>query len=128
MTALEFDLIHLPTFYGGAIYFDGADAAAVIDRWRDWSAELPEQATTSFVIFQLPPLPEVPPPLAGRMTLGVRFLWTGDPDEGARLLDQIRAVAPVILDDADAAALHRRSTRCTPTRSTRCRSSTRRSC
>jgi hypothetical protein len=100
VTALEFDLIHLPTFYGGAIYFDGADAAAVIDRWRGWADDLPEVGTTSFVIFQLPPMPEVPPPLAGRMTLGIRFLWAGDPDEGARLLDQIRAVAPVILDDA----------------------------
>ncbi len=34
------------------------------------------------------------------MTLGVRFLWTGDAAEGARLLDEICAVAPVILDDA----------------------------
>jgi FAD/FMN-containing dehydrogenase len=100
ITAVEFDLVHQPAFYGGAIYFDGADAPAVIDFWRHWSAELPEQGTTSFVFFQLPPLPMVPPPLAGRLTLGVRFLWTGDADEGRRLLDQLRAVAPVILDDA----------------------------
>ncbi len=100
VTAMEFDLVHLPTFYGGAIYFDGADAAAVIDRWRGWADELPEQGTTSFVLFQLPELPDVPPPLAGRMTLGVRLLWTGEAEEGARLLDQLRAVAPVILDDA----------------------------
>jgi hypothetical protein len=100
VTAIEFDLIHLPTFYGGAIYFDGADAAAVVDRWRGWADDLPELGTTSFVLFQLPQLAEIPPPLAGRMTLGVRFVWTGDPAEGARLLDRIRAVAPVILDDA----------------------------
>jgi FAD/FMN-containing dehydrogenase len=100
VTALEFDLVHLPTFYGGAVYFDGDDAAAVIDRWRGWADALPELGTTSFVLFQLPPMPMVPPQLAGRMTLGVRFVWTGDPAEGARLLDQVRAVAPVILDDA----------------------------
>ena len=100
VTAIEFDLIHMPEFYGGAVYFDAADAAAVIDRWRGWADELPEQATTSFVLFQLPAMPDVPPPLAGRMTLGVRFVWTGQPEEGARLLNQIRAVAPVILDDA----------------------------
>lgn len=100
VTALEFDLIHLPEFYGGAIYFDGADAAAVIDRWRGWADALPEQGTTSFVLFQLPPVPEVPPQLAGRMTLGVRFVWTAQPEEGARLLDEIRRIAPVILDDA----------------------------
>ena len=100
VTAVEFDLIHQPTFYGGAIYFDGVDAARVIEKWRGWSEALPEQATTSFVLFQLPPLPEIPPPLAGRMTIGVRFLWTGEPEEGARLLNELRAVAPVILDDA----------------------------
>ena len=100
VTAIEFDLIPMPTFYGGAVYFDAADAAAVIDRWRGWADDLPEQATTSFVLFQLPPLPEVPPPLAGRMSLGIRFLWTGEPAEGARLLDEIRNLAPVILDDA----------------------------
>lgn len=100
VTAMEFELVRMPEFYGGAVYFDGADAAAVVDRWRGWSDALPEEGTTSFVLFQLPPLPEVPPPLAGRMTLGVRFLWTGEPEEGARLLDEIRAVAPVILDDA----------------------------
>jgi len=100
VTAVEFDLIHLPEFYGGAVYFDGADAAAVIDRWRGWADALPEQGTTSFVIFQLPPLPDVPPPLAGRISLGVRFVWTGSPQEGARLLDEIRSVAPVLLDDA----------------------------
>jgi FAD/FMN-containing dehydrogenase len=101
VTAVEFDLVHLPAFYGGAVYFDGADATRVIDRWRSWSDALPEQATTSFALFQLPPLPFVPPQLAGRMTLGVRFVWTGEPRHGARLLDEIRSVAPVILDDAN---------------------------
>jgi hypothetical protein len=99
VTAVEFDLVRLPRFYGGALYFDGADAAAVIERWRGWSAALPEAATTSFVLFRLPPIPGVPPVLAGRLTIAVRFLWTGEPAEGARLLDDLRAVAPVVLDD-----------------------------
>jgi FAD/FMN-containing dehydrogenase len=100
VTAVEIDLLPLSEFYGGALFFDGADAGAVIDAWRTWSAFLPEQATTSFAILQLPPLPGVPPQLAGRMTLSVRFLWTGDATEGARLLDQLRAVATPIIDDA----------------------------
>ena len=100
VTAAEFDLLPIATFYGGAVYFDGQDIPAVIDRWRSWSKALPEQATTSFVILQLPDSPDMPPPLAGRTTIGVRFLWVGDAEQGARLLDQIRAVAPVVLDDA----------------------------
>ncbi|HRD63797.1 MAG TPA: FAD-binding oxidoreductase, partial [Nocardioides sp.] len=100
VTAVEFDLIHLPTFYGGAIYFDADDAATVIARWRDWSARLPEEATTSFALFQLPAMPGVPEPLAGKMTLAIRFAWTGASESGRALLDQLRGVAPVILDDA----------------------------
>jgi hypothetical protein len=99
VTAVEFDLVEMATFYGGALYFDGDDAAAVIDAWRSWSAALPEQATTSFALLQLPPMPMVPPPpLAGRLTLALRFLWTGDAQEGQALLDQMR-VAPVLIDD-----------------------------
>jgi FAD/FMN-containing dehydrogenase len=100
VTAVEFDMVHLPTFYGGAVYFDSRDAARVIERWRHWSPAVPEEGTTSFAIFQLPEMPEIPPQLAGRMTLGVRFAWTGDPEEGRRLLDEIRSVAPAVLDDA----------------------------
>ena len=70
VTAVEFDLVRQPTFYGGAVWFDGDDAATVIERWLHWSEELPELGTTSFALFQLPAMPGVPPELAGRMTLG----------------------------------------------------------
>ena len=85
VTAIEFDLVHQPRFYGGALWFDGEHAATVIDRWRAWSAELPEAATTSFALFQLPDMPGVPPQLAGRLTLSVRYVWTADAEEGAEL-------------------------------------------
>lgn len=99
VTAIEFDLVHQPMFYGGSLWFDGADAPAVIDRWRAWSETLPELGTTSFALFQLPELPDVPPPLAGRLTLSVRFVWTGDAAEGVRRFAPMRAAAPVVLDD-----------------------------
>ena len=41
VTAIEFDLVHQPMFYGGSLWFDGADAATVIERWRDWSDRPP---------------------------------------------------------------------------------------
>ena len=98
VTAMEFDLVELPQFYGGALFFDGADAEVVLETWRTWCAGLPEQATTSVAVLQLPPLPGVPPPLAGRTTVSVRFTWTGDPAEGERLLAPVRAAAPTVLD------------------------------
>ena len=99
ITAIEFDLVHQPRFYGGSLWFDGADAPVVIDAWRAWSAELPEAGTTSFALFQLPDMEGVPPMLAGRLTLSVRYVWTGAADEGERWFAAMRAAAPVILDD-----------------------------
>jgi FAD/FMN-containing dehydrogenase len=99
VTAIEFDLVHQPRFYGGSLWFDGTDAAAVIEAWRVWSEELPEEGTTSFALFQLPDMEGVPPMLAGRLTLSVRFVWTGSAAEGERWFAAMRAAAPVILDD-----------------------------
>ena len=99
ITAIEFDLVHQPTFYGGSLWFDGEHAATVVERWREWSAELPELGTTSFALFQLPDMPEVPPQLAGRLTLSVRYVWTGDNAEGEGWFAPMRDAAPVLLDD-----------------------------
>lgn len=99
VTAVEFDLVRQPTFYGGSLWFDAADAATVIERWRYWSSGLPEAGTTSFALFQLPAMPGVPPQLADRLTLSVRYVWTGDPVEGERRFQVLRQAAPVLLDD-----------------------------
>ena len=99
VTAIEFDLVHQPSFYGGSLWFDGKDAAAVVERWRTWSGALPELGTTSFALFQLPEMPGVPPQLAGRLTLSVRYVWTGESDEGESWFAPMRAAAPVLLDD-----------------------------
>lgn len=99
VTAIEFDLVHQPDFYGGALWFDGAHAALVLENWRTWSAALPDAGTTSVAFFQLPPLDGVPEPLAGRLTVSVRYVWTGTAEEGERRFAEMRAAAPVLLDD-----------------------------
>ena len=98
VTAVEFELVEQPRFYGGALYFAGEDAHAVVERWRTWSQTLPVAGTTSLAFLQLPPLPFVPPPLAGRFTVAVRYLWTGDADSGEAQLSGLRSAAPAVLD------------------------------
>ncbi|GGC18343.1 FAD-binding oxidoreductase [Cellulomonas carbonis] len=98
VTAVEMDLVPLGRFLGGALWFDGADAAAVLHTWRTWSADLPEAATTSVALVQLPPMPGVPEPLAGRLTVSVRFVWTGDPADGEQRLAPMRGAAAPLID------------------------------
>lgn len=98
VTAVEIEMPAIAEFYGGALYFDGAEASAVLHAWRAWSATLPETANTSIAIQQLPPLPGVPEPLAGRMTVAVRYTAVGDLAEGERLLAPMRAPATPLID------------------------------
>lgn len=51
------------------------------------------------MLFQLPAMPGVPLQLADRLTLSIRYLWTGDASDGERWFTAMRAAAPVILDD-----------------------------
>ncbi len=98
VTAVEIDLLPVAEIYGGAVFFDGSDAAAVLHAWRSWTADLPEHANTSVALLQLPPLPSVPPPLAGRLTVAVRFTSTAGAAEAAALLAPIRSVATPLID------------------------------
>jgi hypothetical protein len=98
VTAVEFGLVRQPRFYGGALWFAAEHAPEVLRAWSDWSAALPEAGTTSFAVVRLPPMPGVPEMLAGRTTLAVRFLWTGDEAAGAAALAPLRSAAPVLLD------------------------------
>jgi hypothetical protein len=101
VTAVEIELVQLAGFYGGAIYFDAEDAAQagrILHAWRAWSLSLPEPANTSVCIFQLPPLPIIPPELAGRMTIGIRYASTASAAEAADLLTPVRALGTPLLD------------------------------
>lgn len=101
ITEAVIDLPAIAEIYGGAAYFDGADAAAVIRAWREWAAGLPDEASTSIALLNLPPLPGVPPMLAGRLTVAVRYASVADPDAAAAAFAPIRAAAPPLLDAVD---------------------------
>jgi hypothetical protein len=98
VTAVEIELLPIAEFYGGAIYFDGDHAADVLHEWHRWTADLPDSANTSICIQQLPALPGIPEPLAGRMTVAVRYTAVGDFEEAQRLLQPMRDVAPSLID------------------------------
>lgn len=98
VTGVELELVRQPEVYAGALWFDAPDVRAVVRTWAAWSRLLPDQGTTSIAVMRLPALPGVPPMLADRTTLSVRFAWTGDPAEGEELLRAIRSVAAPLVD------------------------------
>ncbi len=78
VTAVELDLLAAGPRSGGQLRWAASDAARVLDAWRAWSATLPAQAGTSFLLSR---------PGQGECGVAVRFAWAGDTDDGVGVLD-----------------------------------------
>jgi hypothetical protein len=99
VTEAVIDLFPLRTLFAGGLFFDGGLARGVLSTFADWSATLPEEATTSVAILRLPPLPEIPEPLRGRTVLHVRLaVVTEDAGVAERIAAPMRAAGPRIID------------------------------
>jgi FAD/FMN-containing dehydrogenase len=96
VTEIEFDLVPVAGFFGGAVIFPGEAAADVLHAWRAWAPTLPEESGTSVALLNLPPDPRLPEPLRGRSVVALRFTHLGE--GGADLLAPMRAVAEPIMD------------------------------
>jgi len=98
VTSVEFDLMPVTGYYGGAIYFAGTDAPAVLGLFTQWAPTLPDSVTASIALLRLPDAPAVPAPLRGTLSVHLRFVHIGDAACGASLLAPMRAVAAPLLD------------------------------
>ena len=58
-----------PRIYGGAIFYDAADASTVLHAWREWVETVPEEMTSSVALLRLPDAEFVPEPLARQATI-----------------------------------------------------------
>lgn len=96
VVGVEVDLVDLPEVHGGALW--SADVARVVPAWASWAQDLPPEATTSLAVARLPRAPGVPAVLVGRTTVAVRFAWAGNPDDGRRVVEPLRAIAAPLLD------------------------------
>jgi FAD/FMN-containing dehydrogenase len=98
ITALEFTLFPVKTFYGGGLYFAAHHAEKVLHAWREWVTGLPPEMSSSSAFIRQPPVPGVPEPLRGTLALYVRFSSVGPKGEAERFLAPVRALAPTVLD------------------------------
>lgn len=92
------ELVEMTRFYGGSIFFDAADAAAVMHAWRRWQPTLKESTTTSIAILRMPDMDAFPPPLRGRSVVQLRVAHLGPEIEGLEVVSPMRRVATPIMD------------------------------
>jgi hypothetical protein len=93
VTAMEIELAPVSRIYGGALSVDG-DVRALLGAYREWTADLPDELTSSIGALPYPDLPMVPAHLRGRYVAQVRIAYTGSAAEGERLVAPLRAAVP----------------------------------
>jgi hypothetical protein len=98
VTALEFELVPVPSLFGGGIFFAGDDAPALLHRFREWAPALPEEVSTSIAILRVPDLPELPQPLRGQTVVHLRFACAGtDVALAEQLLSPMKIAGTILL-------------------------------
>ncbi len=96
VTAIEFEVYPVTELYAGALFFGFERAGEVLRRFRDLSAELPEEMTAWASVLHFPELPFLPEPLRGRSFAIVSAAFLGDAATGQELLAPVRELGPVM--------------------------------
>ncbi|MFX0574916.1 FAD-binding oxidoreductase [Nocardia nepalensis] len=99
VTALELELVPVATVYGGQLVFDTPLVEQALEAWKDWTATLPDELTSTVTVMTFPPIPQIPEPLRGRYVASIRIAYNGSAEEGERLVAPLRAVGNRLKDD-----------------------------
>jgi FAD/FMN-containing dehydrogenase len=94
VSRFEFSLHPVSTVLGGLLLFPIAQGQRVLEAFRDWAAELPEDASMMAAVLTAPPEPFVPPQLTGQKVVAIIGCWCGDLDAGAAALEPLRQLKP----------------------------------
>jgi FAD/FMN-containing dehydrogenase len=98
VTEFTYRLHPVSAIYGGPMFFELSDAAAVLAYFRDFIQDAPREYG-GFPAFQIaPPLPFVPEHRVGDTFLALVSCWTGPAGSGERVLQGFREVAPPVAE------------------------------
>jgi FAD/FMN-containing dehydrogenase len=95
VTSLELALHEVETIYGGPMFFEVADAPAVMRAYDDYIQEAPEQLGAFFAWQTAPPLPFIPEDRHGDVFCAMVTCWSGRPEQGEQMIKPFRDVAEV---------------------------------
>ena len=98
VTSFEYHLHPVKDVYGGPMLFELDLARDVLELYRDFIVDAPEELG-AFPAFQIaPPLPFIPEDRHGEPFLLVVACWAGNPEDGEKALRPFREIAPLVAE------------------------------
>ena len=98
VTSFEFRLHPVKDIYGGPMFFELSEITNVLEFFRSYIADAPEQLG-AFPAFQIaPPLPFIPEDRHGDTFIAMVACWAGPLEQGESALKPFHEVAPVVAE------------------------------
>ncbi len=85
-----------PTVVAGPMLFPLERGPEVMETYRTWAAEAPEELTTVLNVRRAPPAPWIPEPLHGVPVWMIVACWCGPIEDGEAVIAPIRALGPTL--------------------------------
>jgi FAD/FMN-containing dehydrogenase len=99
VTEFEFQLHEVGDVVGGPLFYEFDDAKAVLECYRDFIEQAPEELGCFFGWQIAPPLPFIPEDRVGDLFCALVTCWNGPHDEAEQVLKPLRDVAEVKAED-----------------------------
>jgi FAD/FMN-containing dehydrogenase len=96
VTHIELRLFPIASVVAGVLFFPLERAEEVLQAWRRWLPSVPDEVTSVGRILNFPPLPDLPPQLAGNSFAVVEVCCQLTEAEVDALLVPLRALGPAI--------------------------------
>lgn len=94
VTRFEFQLHSVgPQIFSGLIVLPFDTAKTTLQKYRDYTADLPDELSIWAVIRKAPPLPFLPEEFHGKEVVVMAFLYVGDEKSGLELIEPVRKFA-----------------------------------
>jgi FAD/FMN-containing dehydrogenase len=97
ITRFEFRLHPVgPNLLSGLVAYPLEAAKSVLQRYREFAATAPDELSVWSVLRLAPPLPFLPASFHGQPMIALAFLYAGVPEDGAPLVEPLRALGPAV--------------------------------
>ena len=98
VTALHVDLFPVAEAYAGGLLFSPDVTEAGLRRYRDWTAEAPDEVGSMVRMLNLPPIPDIPEEIRGKKWLAITACCIGSKEEGEKLIAPLREIGDPAMD------------------------------
>ncbi|MGH8866853.1 MAG: FAD-binding oxidoreductase [Actinomycetes bacterium] len=99
VTSFEFEGVPVgPMVFQAAVVYPLADAAEILPKWVEWTRAADDEATSRALLWTLPDVEALPPPVRGADCLILAAIYAGSAEDGEQALAPLRAMGQPLAD------------------------------